>query len=291
MTTGRWCTWHLTVARTLGSLCCAASLCIAGGCGRSPKGTGAEPAEVEPFDVPAPAPLDRGAFCADVGALRVCWDAAEPGASCASGVCIVDRPLPAPPAFASGWRCHGQGEARSCVRRDRGGGPFVCSGGVCTQAYARAPDDGAWICADIDGVVVCSGGEPPAGAVPGPADAAFVCGTRRTSSLRDTPKAAGSAGLCVDLAPDMPDEAMLEPGETWSCRYDYSRGGSHRVCEKARRARMGAACDPTAKCPAGALCVSGRCVPTRPPRPECWLDDDCPKGQLCRLATCTASGP
>ncbi|MBI4956542.1 MAG: hypothetical protein HY908_31285 [Myxococcales bacterium] len=213
----------------------------------------------------APAPADSGARCADVAAVRVCWD--EAGAALG----VVARPLPRYPAPPAGWRCHGRGRERVCVDRARGGGPFVCEAESCVQRHPRLPDDGEWECADLAGVVVCRGGAPPAGVVAGPPDPGWSCGTRAGHEDR----------VCVDPAPDTP----RGEGRGWSCAFERERRGT-RVCVRREDAPgLGANCAVAADCPQGARCDLGRCLP-RAPAPDCWVDPDCGAGSRCAFGTC-----
>lgn len=212
----------------------------------------------------APAAHDVGAACADLGELRVCWDAACPG-----GICAVPRAgLPDLPA-RGGWRCAGAGAARRCAERGALAGGFACQGDVCVQAHPRLPDDGEWTCAELAGAVLCAGGEPASGAVPGPPDEGWWCGPRRGKAER----------VCLDLDPDRPAAAG------WRCGFEHVPRDRRR-CVRAPPAApaLGDACTGDAACPRGARCAGRRCLPVRP-RAECWLDQDCGKGR-CVLGTC-----
>jgi hypothetical protein len=271
----------------------------------------------------APAPDDRDGPCADVADVRACWtSAAGGGDGCERGVCLVARPLPdgafarsaarstpeqrafarsaarstpeqrasapsaawstlEPPGAAGDWRCSGQRDQRRCVRRAGSAGRFVCHAETCTQHHPRAPDDGAWECADIAGVVFCRGGEPAAGVVAGPVDPAFFCGPLRGA-------ADDKMRVCVDLTADRPPGAI----DGWACRFEYAHGEALRVCTRSDAPVVGGRCDVAtedaarASCPRGAECVRGRCLPARPPAPECWLDSDCGAGRACQFAAC-----
>ncbi|HEY7374765.1 MAG TPA: hypothetical protein VIF57_21550 [Polyangia bacterium] len=213
----------------------------------------------------------RGADCADVETLRVCWGG--------DGARVVRRPVPAaPPAGASpmGWRCAGSGAARRCALRDAGAPPFTCAGARCTQRHPRMPDDGEWQCADSAGATVCLGGERAAGVAAAPADAGWFCGARRGGPP--------GARVCVDLSPDFPDGH----GRGWRCRTLYD-GPTRRVCDRAPDAHaLADPCDPAHPCVDGSRCADGRCVPDRP-APACWLDGDCPGGR-CRFGSCLGGG-
>lgn len=226
--------------------------------------------------MPASEASKLGSLCADVGALRVCWDPLGAPA-------LVARPVP-PAAAASpmGWRCAWPGTARLCVDRRADAPAFSCVGERCTQTHARRPDAGEWTCADSAGAVVCAGGEPAAGVVAGPPDAAWICGARRGAGPHDLlgPR------VCVDLAPDFPDGEATR----WRCR-SLVGPAAGRVCERASDVpSLGARCDRARPCVDGALCVAQGdvdvCVPARP-APSCWLDADCP-GSACRFGTCRA---
>ncbi|MEB2312306.1 MAG: hypothetical protein OZ928_10685 [Polyangiaceae bacterium] len=213
-----------------------------------------------PRRVSAPAPGDLGEACRDVGEVRACFRPAGPAR--------VPRPLPDAP-HRGGWRCSGAGAARTCEERALGAGPFVASGALHTQRFARLPDDGQWECADFDGAVLCRKLADSAGTVAGRADPAFSCGNRRGHP---------SERLCLDLAPDLPD------GEgPWRCRFDHTGGDVARLCEPGPPATLGRACD--AGCATGADCVSGACLP-RAETPNCWLDADCDAGEVCALGAC-----
>ena len=135
------------------------------------------------------------------------------------------------------------------------------------------PDDGEWECFARAGATVCRGGEPASGAIGGRRDEAWICGVARDGG--------GGARICVDLAPDMPDDASFE-----TCTMQYSGAVGKRVCVRKREPSLGASCDADAGCPRGAVCVRGVCLPSRTPRGECWLDTDCGAGEACVFATC-----
>src|SRR6185369_8247364 len=113
------------------------------GC-RGPGASGTATTAVRaPAAWPAPAADPRGATCADVGPLRVCWGAGGQGAP--APVAVAPAPLPDAPAVTElGWRCSGDGAARRCVDRALAAPPFACASGRCTQARPRLPDDGEW---------------------------------------------------------------------------------------------------------------------------------------------------
>jgi hypothetical protein len=221
--------------------------------------------------------LDTGASCADVEALRVCWDASG------KPLRVTPRRTPAPSPSSLGFRCSGQGSARRCVDREATASAFLCDPAGCTQAVARVPDDCEWECADSAGVVVCRGGERPAATPPGAADPAFVCGARRGTSAGAG--AATAERICVDVSPDFPH------GERsgYRCRFDTTSGLSRR-CERAPDAHgIGDACDVGHPCVSGLACAAARCVPFAP-EPSCWLDRDCDKG-ACRFGSCREGVP
>jgi hypothetical protein len=136
------------------------------------------------------------------------------------------------------------------------------------------PDDGEWECVDIDGVVYCREVGPSAGVVPGARDLGWMCGTRRGYAEH----------VCVDLAPDLPDA-----DHGWDCRFDHD-AGERRVCMRSTVPRVGARCVAKGVCPANATCSEGVCLPSLP-RPACWFDADCERGQLCRFASCIGEQP
>jgi len=212
---------------------------------------------------------DRGETCSDVGELRVCWEAEQPT--------IVNRTLPNLASISPlGFRCVGQGAARTCFDRTREVGLFECEGSTCTQMHPRLPDDSEWTCIDDAGATICAGSEESAGVphTPGAVSDGWTCGDRT---------ALGPPGkrVCIDLAPDFPDGHA----RGWRCRFDHEHG-VRRVCTRDLGAHvLGDACDAQHPCIDGASCVSSRCVPKRP-SPSCWLDADCKNG-TCRFAACT----
>lgn len=51
--------------------------------------------------------------------------------------------------------------------------------------------------------------------------------------------------------------------------------------------KLAPGCDPNTPCPAGMVCVDGKCVtPTAPPPPQCGPNNPCPAGQECVAGTC-----
>lgn len=129
---------------------------------------------------------------------------------------------------------------------------FDCRTGTCIQRHARLPDDGEWMCAELEGVVLCTGGDPAAGTVPGPPNPAFRCG-RRPNGER----------VCVDPTPDYP------PGgrERYACRFDAEHGVT-RECRESTT-------------PTPALAALPRAAP------DCWLDRDC--SGHCERGFCTGA--
>jgi hypothetical protein len=224
----------------------------------------------------APGEQDRGALCGDVGGARACWGVDSAGEGCAGGVCSVPRSLPPGPAPPEGWRCDGMGQTRTCEERALNGAPWRCDAGQCAQDHPRMPDDGDWECVDMDGAVYCHGGRPAAAVVAGRPDRGWMCG----------PRGKGPPGerVCLDLAPDRPDEASLT-----ECRFDYAQVAPVRRCKASSGARLGDACDDSRRCPSGASCVGERCLPPRP-APACWFDTDCDRGARCRWGTCVGGG-
>ncbi len=217
---------------------------------------------------------DTPGTCADVGALRACWDAA-------GRATLVPRPVPAVPASSPmGWRCAGAGPTRLCVDRATDAPAFTCAGERCAQRHARRPDDGEWTCVDTAGAVLCVGGDRAAGIVAGPPDPAWICGARRPTRARDLL----GGRVCVDLAPDFPDG----DGTRWRCHAQPGPAGG-RACQRVDAPPvLGASCAPARPCVDGASCVGGRCLPGRP-APSCWLDDECPGG-ACRFGSCRHEG-
>lgn len=146
---------------------------------------------------------DRGALCANVGAVRACWE-------CDGGKapCVVGPATPSPRRAAT----------------------FVCQGGDCVQRHPRLPDDGEWECIDQDGAVVCRGGEPAAGVIPGPPEVGWICGAREQGPR-------GPEKVCVDLAPDLPE------GGPWRCRADHKSGEKRVCKQAAPKGpQLGEAC-------------------------------------------------
>ena len=227
------------------------TLCVLAGCGGA--------------SASSPVPPDRGAVCADVMDVRVCWDCQGGGA------CLVPRWTPTT-STPMGWRCAGGGAERRCVDRVLAGGPFACTKDECVQRHPRMPDDGEWECMDLGSAVMCHGGTPSAAVVEGPNDLGWSCGPRDKGPR-------GPEQVCVDFAPDRPRGEL----DGWACRFDH-RHGEKRICRRDRSpVRLGGRCD--AGCPEGALCVEGVCAPARP-QPTCWFDTDCPEGGKCRFGTC-----
>lgn len=211
----------------------------------------------------APAPGERGDVCADVGAVRACWSGVEPPR-------VSPRALPSGPGPEAGYRCTGGGEARVCVDRALGGGPFACDGDRCVQLRPRLPDDGEWECADLEGVVVCRGGARAAGVIEGAPDPGWMCGTRLGARDR----------ICVDMAPDMPRGAT----RGYACSSLRDRGGARSCKAEEAAPKIGGPCG---ACPRGAVCAAGICLP-RAPKPDCWVDPDCGAGRVCAFGTCGA---
>jgi len=227
----------------------------------------------------SPAKADRG-LCADVADARLCWLEKEvDGKGCAAmpgggAVCVHERPVPKGPRPTAGWRCSGDGKARTCIDRGLGGGPFVCERKRCTQTYPRMPDDGEWECIDMDGTVMCRRGVPAAAVVVGKPDVGWMCGDRITEE--------GKERVCVDFSPDLPDGAT----RGWRCRYDHKRR-ERKICrESDRDPGLLSACDANAPCPDTLACAGARCVPRAPRVVSCWFDKECENGQECHLATC-----
>lgn len=240
------------------------------------------PTEISAAGSAAPAPADRGAFCMDVAGGRACWgdDQKPPGdEGCGEVGCWVDRPLPAGPAPASGYRCTGMADERQCEARSRTAGPFRCEGGVCRQDLVRVPDAGEWRCAAMHGALVCRLVVGAAGIPRGPREAGFVCGPRRGHRGEE---------ICVDLSPDLPT-TELGSGSVGVSRMDCGvhYAGHHvwRRCTETTAVQLGTACETDTVCPEGAACVTGRCLLPFP-RPDCWFDRDCEDGAVCRLGTC-----
>ncbi len=242
-----------------GSVTLVGALALVGACAQKPTQVIDEPTWVS-----TPAPSDVGASCADVHSARACW-----GAS-AGAVVLVARPVP---AKGDAWRCVGQRDARACRRRKGTSGPFACGDGGCVQDHPRMPDDGEWECFERGGAVVCHGGEPAAGVVAGRRDEAWICGERRG--------APGRTRVCVDLAPDRPDDGSFS-----HCTVQQRAAGARQVCGPTKEPSLGGACEADLGCPAGAACVSRVCLPARAPLGECWQDTDCGAGEVCVFATC-----
>jgi hypothetical protein len=215
--------------------------------------------------VPAPAPADVGARCADVGPERACW--LKHDAQAAPGVARVERPLPEAAALR-GWRCRGGGAARVCEDPARSSDAFACARDRCTQRYPRLPDDGEWECSDHDGAVVCRSAGAAAGVVAAPPDPSWLCGPR---------KEARGERICVDFAPELP------PGGPWACRFAHEHGRPERICTRRDAPALGFAC--SRGCPFGSACVGQRCLPLEP-EPACWLDADCGAGRTCAHGSC-----
>jgi hypothetical protein len=213
----------------------------------------------------ASAPSDTGGSCSDVAEVRACWG----GARCGPKGCLVPRPLPKSALPEGGFRCAGQGSARTCEARTDRASAFVCAGEQCVQRRPRAPDSGEWNCVDAAGAVYCRHMVDAAGIPNGPLDPGYVCGKRRGTGER----------ICVDLSPDAPPAPGL-----WACSTRYAAGVAERHCERSQLPRLGGPCDAAQACPAGAACVQGRCLPGVPVG-DCWLDADCGEG-LCRFGTC-----
>jgi hypothetical protein len=188
---------------------------------------------------------------------------------------VPPRPAPTP----AGFRCTGQGEARTCSARDDAG-PFVCEGDFCTQRHPRQPDDGQWQCADDSGASVCSGGEPAAGTVRTEPARGWICGARGGTQGRRP-----GERVCVDLSPDYPSGSAHDE----RCRWSYERGPTRSCARDPEAHVLGDACGPKEPCIAGALCVSGRCVPPRPVA-DCATDSDC-SGARCRFGSCSKGSP
>jgi hypothetical protein len=216
---------------------------------------------------------DVGVDCADVDEVRACWDAAGHPA-------LIPRTLPSRASLTPlGYRCTGQGDARTCASRDDVG-PFVCAGEVCTQRHPRQPDDGQWQCSDDSGVTVCTGGEQAAGIPPGSVEPGWVCGNRR-------PRAGSPPGarVCIDLSPDFPGGSPRKQ----LCRWRYETAPVRECRRGTDVPSLGDICDATAPCVSGASCAGGRCLPPRPVA-DCVLDSDCERG-ACRFGSCTRSAP
>ena len=218
---------------------------------------------------------DATKTCADLTSLRVCWNADEK--TCHGGICAVPLPLPAGPAPSPlGWRCSGNGSARTCTDRRKGPGPFVGDGVRWVQGHPRMPDDGEWTCSEMAGATVCSGGDAAAGVAANVTDEAWICGVRRGTAPRER--------VCVDFAPDFPDANA----HGWKCIY-ATEPSVARICERDREAHaLGDPCSEHEPCLDGVTCLEHRCVPD-PPDPSCVFDRDCAAG-VCRLGTCRESG-
>jgi hypothetical protein len=221
----------------------------------------------EPVWVSAPGAEDGAGTCADVHGARACW----------GGAVRVARVARVVPSALDAWRCIGQGGARACRRRGGSAGPFVCKDGHCDEEHLRMPDDGEWECFERAGVVVCRGAGPAAGVIAGRRDEGWICGDRRD--------AGAAARICVDLAPDRPDDPSFD-----ACMIQQKSGVVRRVCTQNAEPAVGRACSGDDTCPRGATCERGACLPARAPQGECWLDTDCGAGEACAFATCV-KGP
>jgi len=259
---------HRAAARPLCRAARRASALRACGAALSLGACQGEHVTVQPAQVHVAAAHDRGERCLDVADTRVCW-----GGPCGEVGCIVPRPGDTALVPPSGFRCAGQGRARTCQARAAQAGPFVCAGTRCVQEHPRVPDNGEWDCVDIAGVVYCRKVVAAAGVLAGPLEPGFACGTRRGEGHGEL--------ICVDFAPD--PAPLRVP---YACSIGYSRGVAERVCAPSSARRVGAACDGDSACPAGTRCVGGRCLPGYP-RPACWLDGDCDGAQKCHFGSCT----
>jgi hypothetical protein len=171
-----------------------------------------------------PHPGAAGGDCADVGTLRVCWDAA--------GAHVVDGAV---------------------TPRTRGPA-FTCDGTRCEQRHPRMPDDGEWQCADSAGATVCTGGERAAGVAAAAADARWFCGARLGS--------APGTRVCVDLSPDFPDgratgwrcRTLVDGPARRVCARDPEAHTLGDRCDPARPCVDGSRC-------AGGRCVPERPAP------------------------------
>lgn len=239
-------------------------------CACEPAAT-SEPVRVDQLHVRAP---DLSDDCHDLGGARagarVCW-----GGACPKGEsCLVERPLPPFEAESPmGWRCVGAGLERSCIARSKGVGAFFCSGERCVQHQPRVPDAHEWSCADALGAQLCLREARASGLLETQTLPGFVCGERSIQGQRT-----GQA-LCIDFSPDFPDGHA----EHWDCRYEGAPSLG-RICTRKRTRGLGAACDGERRCPSGAVCARGHCVPG-PPKLSCWLDSDC-ASRRCLLGTC-----
>jgi len=227
----------------------------------------------------APASQDRGAICADMGAIRACWGSSDGGGTGRGGAerFWLPRPLPRGPAPPDGFRCGGMGNDRTCEDRRRNGGPFACDAERCVQARPRMPDDGEWECVEMEGIVFCHSRGDAAGIAPGPPDIGWLCGARHGTAQGER--------VCVDLDPDRPSAA-----DPRRCVFDYPSGAAQRVCTRASGPFAGGACGGARSCPRGMSCVSERCLPPGP-APSCWFDKDCEGGTHCRWGTCEEGSP
>ena len=213
----------------------------------------------------APGREDRGTICADVNTARACWEGVGPGA--------VARVPRVTPNDRDRWRCVGERGDRACRRRSGTAGAFSCDETRCRQEHLRAPDDGEWECFERWGAVVCRGGEPASGVIGGRRDKAWICG--------DVHSATKPTRVCVDFAPDRPDDLGFG-----ACVIEETAGGPRQVCSRKGEPSLGEPCREDAACPRGAVCAKGTCLPAMAPRPSCWLDTDCAAGELCLYATC-----
>lgn len=211
---------------------------------------------------------DVGVWCADVDDVRACWDGDGRPA-------LIPRTLPSRASVTPlGYRCYGQGAARTCAPRDDVGA-FDCNGDVCTQTHPRQPDDGQWQCSDDSGVTVCVGGEPAAGTPRAPGAPGWVCGNRGPHTRKPP-----YARVCVDLSPDFPGGSAHQ----LLCRWRYETA-LVRECKRAPVVpALADRCSAEAPCVSGASCVNGRCLPPKPIA-DCAIDADCERGS-CRFGSC-----
>jgi hypothetical protein len=224
-----------------------------------------EPSTVaSPSAQSTPGSDDRGALCADLGSLRVCFRGPKPS--------LVSRKVPSGAAPPEGFRCGGMAAARRCEDRRRNGSAFVCGAEACVQERPRMPDDGEWECVEMTGIVFCRSRGDAAGIARGPSDLGWLCGARRG--------AADGERVCVDLDPDRP-----RPSGAFACSFVYAHGAAQRVCRITRRPLVGSACGALRSCPDGLSCVAEHCLPPCPV-PACWLDADCGLASRCRWGTC-----
>jgi hypothetical protein len=217
--------------------------------------------------VQAPEEDRPGQLCSDFGETRVCYEA--------DGARSVARSIPAGVAPQLGFRCGGQGSARTCEDRAIDSGAFDCGTTRCLQLSPRMPDDGEWECVEMSGLPYCHSRGPMAGAERGARALGWLCGARRGDSGEE---------ICLDTDPDHPPDPRFR-----HCRYEQRLGASVRVCSAAPAALIGDACSESASCPKHSSCQAGLCVPRRPD-PACWLDADCGAEAHCALGSCVASG-